>query len=184
MIQTRRRRGTPQTLAAIAFLALTLGPARAQDAAAPAAADPQTPVEITAEALSVDQAGGIATFTGEVKMVQGDMRLTAEKVVVTYAADRSEITRVEATGRVLLVTATEAAEGDRATYDMATGQILMEGNVLLTQDGSAASGERLAVDTRTNTARLEGGVRTVFQPGAGQKDGQKDGAKAEGKTQP
>ncbi len=55
-------------------------------------ADTSLPVEVTADTLSVNQTDGTATFSGNVLVVQGDMRLSAERVEVVYgSADRSRI---------------------------------------------------------------------------------------------
>lgn len=51
------------------------------------AADPSAPVEVTADNLNVDQDTGSAVFSGNVVIGQGDLRLSAPSVQVTYAAD-------------------------------------------------------------------------------------------------
>ena len=67
-------------------------------------ADTSLPVEVTADTLSVNQTDGTATFSGNVLVVQGDMRLSAERVEVVYgSADRSRIERLHASGQVALV---------------------------------------------------------------------------------
>lgn len=134
--------------------------------------DPNLPVEITSDALTVDQAAATASFTGTVLAVQGQLRLTAERALVEYARETSAMSRLTATGAVVLTTPTEAAESARAVYDLAAGTLVMEGDVLLTQGFGAISGERLTVDLTAGTARMEGRVRTVFKPGeAGQTPG-------------
>lgn len=49
------------------------------------AQDVGQPVEVTADALQVDQKTGLATFSGHVVIGQGEMRLAADRVTVTYA---------------------------------------------------------------------------------------------------
>ena len=44
--------------------------------------DPTLPVEVTADQLRVNQATGIAIFSGSVIVIQGTMRLTAPEVQV------------------------------------------------------------------------------------------------------
>ena len=104
--------------------------------------------EVTAENLSVNQNDGTALFTGDVIVGQGEMRLSAPRVLVVYAKDRSEIARLEARGGVTLVSGAEAAEGDSADYDVEAGIIVMTGNVLLTQGGSALTADKIAVHHR------------------------------------
>jgi lipopolysaccharide export system protein LptA len=129
--------------------------------------DPDLPVEVSADSLAVDQAAGTAVFTGNVVAVQGDLRLTAAEVRVTYTAGGDGIERLDATGGVTLVSPTEAAEAAEAVYTPASGNVVMTGNVLLTQGRNAISGQRLVIDLRGGTGVMEGRVTTVFTPGAG-----------------
>lgn len=128
-------------------------------------ADTGLPVEVTAESLSVNQADGSAVFDGNVLVVQGEMRLQAAKIVVEYGADQSEIKRLHASGRVLLVNASDAAEADEAIYTISTGEVVMTGNVLMTQGGTAIKGQKLVIDLKTGKGRMAGGVTTIFSPG-------------------
>ncbi|MEI4471977.1 LptA/OstA family protein [Frigidibacter sp. MR17.24] len=131
--------------------------------------DPDEPVEVTSDALSVDQNAGLATFTGNVIVVQGTMRMTAPKAVVTYMRGPdgkpiSQIDRIDATDGVTLTTPTEAAEGREAVYRPETGEIVMTTDVLLTQGPNSVAGQRLTVDVDTGTGLMSGGrVRSVFQ---------------------
>ncbi len=127
-------------------------------------ADPTQPVEVTADALDVDQTDGTAVFTGNVVVGQGEMRLSAREVLVVYKADRSGIDRLIASGDVLLVNGPDAAEAQKADYTIDSGEIVMTGNVLLTQGPNALSGENLIVDLATGTARMTGRVKTILMP--------------------
>ena len=125
--------------------------------------DTRAPVEVTADALSVNQSDGTALYSGNVVIAQGQMRLAAPRVLVVYGKDVGRIKRLEATGGVTLVSGTEAAEADRADYDIEGGQVIMSGNVLLTQGPSALTAERMVVNLRDGTAQMSGRVRTVLQ---------------------
>ena len=122
------------------------------------------PVEITADALSVDQASGEAVFTGNVVIVQGEMRLSAQRVLVEYREEPQGISRVEATGDVILISGTDAAESEQAEYNVDDGTIVMTGNVLLAQGPSALTADKLTVRVADGTAQMSGRVKTVFQP--------------------
>lgn len=134
--------------------------------------DAAQPVEVTSDRLSIDQADGVTVFSGDVVVVQGDMRLTAQELQIEYrtggaAEQEGRIRRMHARGGVTLVTAGEAAEGQEATYDLDSGQIVMEGEVLVTQGPNAISGDRLRVDLNAGTGTVEGRVRTILQAGGG-----------------
>lgn len=127
--------------------------------------NPDAPIEVTSDSLDVAQADGRAVFTGNVLVVQGDMRLAAEEVRVEYGSGGGGIDRMHASGGVTLATPDEAAESQEAVYVVATGQLVMTGAVLMTQGAATITGERLVADLRAGTGRMEGRVRTVFQPG-------------------
>ncbi|WP_417605142.1 LptA/OstA family protein [Primorskyibacter flagellatus] len=127
--------------------------------------DSSGPVEVTADNLSVNQSDGTALYTGNVVIGQGDMRLAAPRVLVVFAEDNSKIDRLEATGGVTLVSGEDAAEAERADYDIDGGTIDMAGNVLLTQGPSAVTSERMRVDLDAGTAQMSGRVKTILQNG-------------------
>ena len=130
------------------------------------ATDPAAPVEVTSETLNVDQATGAATFTGDVVIGQGDLRLQAGEVEVRYDEATSAIARLLATGGVTLATPSEAAEAEAADYDLTARTLTLTGEVLLTQGPSAISADRMVVDLASGTARMEGNVRTILQQAA------------------
>lgn len=127
-------------------------------------ADPTLPVEVTADTLDVNQESGSAEFRGNVLIGQGEMRLSAERVLVIYA-DGGGIQRLEAEGDVILVSGPDAAQAQRADYSVATGVVVMTGDVLLTQGKNALTSERMTVNLTSGTAQMAGRVKTILNPG-------------------
>ena len=127
--------------------------------------DTSAPVEVTADNLSVDQATGKAVFEGNVVIGQGELRLSAQNVEVTYRSSSAGIANLVATGGVTLVSGQDAAEAARAVYDIDSGTIVMTGSVLLTQGPSALTAESMTVDLKDGTARMSGRVKTILQTG-------------------
>ncbi len=127
--------------------------------------DTNQPVEVTADNLAVDQDSGTAVFTGNVMIGQGEMRLSAARVLVVYRAENKGIARLEATGGVTLVSGPDAAEAERADYNIDDGTIVMTGNVLLAQGASALSADRMSVRLSDGTAQMSGRVKTILQTG-------------------
>ncbi|WP_163848054.1 lipopolysaccharide transport periplasmic protein LptA [Pseudooceanicola aestuarii] len=125
--------------------------------------DRDAPVEVEAENLSVDQNDGTAIFTGNVIIVQGEMRMTAPRVRIVYDEDGARVEEMRATGGVTLVSGPDAAEADSADYNIDRGDILMRGNVLLAQGQNTFASDRMAVNLDAGTAQLQGRVRTVLQ---------------------
>ncbi|MEP1933484.1 MAG: lipopolysaccharide transport periplasmic protein LptA [Roseibium sp.] len=125
--------------------------------------DPDLPVEVTAETLNVNQLDGTAVFSGNVVVIQGEMRLAAAEVLVIYSEEESAIKRLIATGDVVLVSGPDQAEAERADYEIESGTVVMTENVLLTQGPTAVSGDKMTVNLNTGTAEMIGRVKTVFQ---------------------
>ena len=153
------------------------------------------PIEITADNLEVLQNQKIATFTGNVDAVQGDMVLSADRLRVYYGGDdvnaapgpagTGSIRRIEADGNVLMSSPRETAQGDAGVYDVSASQVTLDGAVVLTRGDNVIRGQRLEVDLASGRSRVfaavpstEGGtppqrVRALFtpeksaQPGAG-----------------
>ncbi|MEP0963157.1 MAG: lipopolysaccharide transport periplasmic protein LptA [Roseobacter sp.] len=123
------------------------------------------PVEVTADSLSVDQTAGTALFSDNVLIVQGEMRLSADNVLVTYDSQAQGIDRIEATGNVILVSGQDAAESARADYNVDDGTILMSGNVLVTQGPAVLTSDAMTVRLDDGTAQMSGRVKTVLQTG-------------------
>ena len=127
--------------------------------------DTSLPVEVSADSLSVSQNDGSALFTGNVVIGQGEMRLSAPRVLVFYTENQSGVERLEATGGVTLVNGDQAAEAERAEYEVNRGTIRMTGNVLLTQGANTLVSDSMDVDLEAGTALMNGRVRTVFPSG-------------------
>jgi lipopolysaccharide export system protein LptA len=133
--------------------------------------DRAQPVEITADSLDVSQTDGTAIFEGNVIIGQGDMRLSAGKVVVEYgetAEGKTEISRLLASGGVTLVSAEEEAEAQNAVYSVDDGSVTLSGQVLVTQGQMVIGGDRMVVNLETGDGSVEGNVRTLLNPEADQ----------------
>jgi lipopolysaccharide export system protein LptA len=125
----------------------------------PLAAFAQTanqPVDISADSLEVDQDAASATFTGNVQVSQGRLRLAAAKITARYgkAGDDETVTNIDATGGVTVAYGPDTATGATARYDVTSGTIALEGNVVLTRETNTLTGERLVYDLTTGKIRL------------------------------
>jgi lipopolysaccharide export system protein LptA len=130
--------------------------------------NPDAPVEVTADTLDVNQENGSALFKGNVKIGQGEMRLSADRVLVIYTEGGGGIQRLEAVGDVVLVSGPDAAEAQRADYSVAQGVIVMSGDVLLTQGPNALTSDKMTVNLTDGTAQMVGRVKTILVPGSGE----------------
>ncbi|MEM0936448.1 MAG: lipopolysaccharide transport periplasmic protein LptA [Pseudomonadota bacterium] len=154
----------------LAALLLSAGSALAQGTAlsfGDGEATSDQPVEVSADALEIDQNAGSAIFTGNVLVTQGAMRLSGARVDVAYGPGpdgETTVQRVVAEGNVVLVNGEDAAEGQTAVYSVESGEVIMTGDVILTRPDSAMTGERLTVNVDDGTGRMEGRVTVVFTP--------------------
>jgi lipopolysaccharide export system protein LptA len=140
------------------------------------------PVRIEAATLEVRDKDRMATFSGNVHVVQGDTDLRSKSLVVYYEDNSgkggikaaqpgpggsSQIRRLEAVGNVLVTQKDQTATGDKGVFDMKTNTITLIGNVVISQGQNVLRGNRLVVDRATGVSRMEGGrVQGIFQRGS------------------
>lgn len=162
-----------------AILALLLGPAAgalAQGAAVPFGGlshDGKAPVEVTADQLDIDQQSGVALFTGNVRVAQGELRIASPKLRVEYSRRTAEgaggqIEKMYATGGVTINNGRATAESTEAEYTVATGIVVMTRDVVLVQDANVLAGDRFDVDLRAGKGVMTGRVRTILQQSGGE----------------
>lgn len=133
--------------------------------------DASQPVEVISDSLEINQETGQAVFAGNVIVVQGDLRLAAQRVEVNYSENDTgptEVRDVIASGGVLVTRGTDAAEGAEARYAVGSAELVMSGDVLVTQGATAIAGDRLVVNMQTGAGTVEGRVRTVLGTGGDQ----------------
>ncbi|MEM7296585.1 MAG: LptA/OstA family protein [Pseudomonadota bacterium] len=128
-------------------------------------ADANAPLEIEAERLEVDQDNGDALFSGDVRVVRGEMRLSAPTVKITYTEDNG-ISRMLATGGAHLATAAEDMSASTVDYALEDDLILLSGDVVFVQGSTTISSERMRIDLKANSGVLEGSIRSIIQPRA------------------
>jgi len=174
-------------VAAAAIAAAAILPASAQTTTikgAPNAlqgfSDRSQPVQIEAASLEVRDKDKVATFTGNVRVVQGDTTMNCKSLVVYYEEQNTpgglraaspgpggsqQISKLEARGGVKVVQKDQTATGDTGHFDMRANTVTLVGNVVVSQGQNVMQGDRLVVDLTTGVSRVEGKgpVRGLFQ---------------------
>jgi lipopolysaccharide export system protein LptA len=189
-----RTAGVTTSLCTAALLAMVLGlssEARAQSSVqgVPNAMQGFTqnrdqPIQIEAASLEMRDKKKEATFSGNVKVVQGDTTMTSKTLVVFYEQSQasgaapppanpkgsksgamqsatpgpggsSSIKRLEARGNVVVTQKDQVVTGETAVFDTKTNLITMLGGVVLTQCKNVLRGDRLMVDMTTGVSRVE-----------------------------
>jgi len=141
------------------------------------------PIQIEAASLEMRDKKKEATFSGNVKVVQGDTTMTSKTLVVFYEsgqtpgaapanakppaksatmqsatpgpAGSSSIKRLEARGSVVVTQKDQVVTGETAVFDTKSNLITMMGGVVLTQCKNVLRGDRLFVDMTTGVSRVE-----------------------------
>ena len=170
--------------AAFALLIAAASNALAQGAANPSAANKgqsnalqgfsenrNKPVQIEAASLEVRDKDKRATFTGNVKVVQGDTMMQSKSLIVYYEqpdtpgtmkaaqpgpGGSQSISKLDATGGVKVTQKDQIATGDTAHFDMRANTVTLIGNVKVIQGKNVMQGDRLVVDMTSGISRVEG----------------------------
>jgi lipopolysaccharide export system protein LptA len=146
------------------------------------------PVKIRAAALEVREKDKMATFTGDVYVLQGDTEMRCKTLVVFYEEEATpqpsqqasaarpvkaaepgpggdrQIRRIEAKGNVVVVQKDQNAAGDAATFNMRENTVTLVGNVVVTRGADVLRGQRLVVDLTSGVSRMDQGrVEGLFQ---------------------
>jgi lipopolysaccharide export system protein LptA len=135
------------------------------------------PVHIEAAALEVRDKQKEATFSGDVRVKQGDTGLRCKSLVVFYEQDgqsgdanktlqaaspgpggSQRIKRLEARGGVIVTQKDQTATGELGVFDMKNNTVTLTGNpVVMTQGQNVLRGDRLVVDLTSGVSRVEAG---------------------------
>jgi hypothetical protein len=175
----------PKKAAAAAAVAAA-GPVGAALGFATFKTDPNAPVDVEADKMTVEDAKKVAVFTGDVKAAQGDFTVrtielsafysgdgglsavaTVPAAAATGAADApkapAQLTRIEAKGKVVVTSkAAQQVTGDWAKFDMKANTVTVGGrDVILTQDKNISSCVQLEIDMTSGLSKCvtpQGGV--------------------------
>lgn len=137
----------------------------------------EEPVKIKASSLEVRDKDRMATFTGDVHVIQGDTEMRCKQLVVMYDEEPNakgakgsdsaskQIRRIEAKGGVTVTQKEQNASGDSGIFDMRANTVTLVGNVIVTRGTDILRGQRLLVDLGTGVTKMDQGrVEGLFQP--------------------
>ena len=158
-----------------ALLAITMtGPAAAFEL------DSDIPIKVTADNARLDDGQGIATYTGDVELEQGETHLSAERVVLYR--DENGLNRIEAFGnpaRYRQPSREGEGEGEtdaralNITWSAADQRLIFERQAVIEQNGNLFRGDIIHYDTARRVVTAQGGadsgegsgrVEMVIQP--------------------
>ncbi|MGO8908217.1 MAG: LptA/OstA family protein [Bradyrhizobium sp.] len=118
------------------------------------------PIQIEAASLEMRDKKKEATFTGNVKVVQGDTTMTSKTLVVFY--ESSSAAPAPAAPAANTKAAAKSAPIQSATPgpggSSSIKRLEAKGNVVVTQKDQVVTGETAVFDTKTNLVTMLGGV--------------------------
>ena len=136
-------------------------------------------MKIRAVSLEVREKDKMATFTGDVYVLQGDTEMRCKVLVVSYDSETDarmanpaaagpggdrQIRLIEAKGDVVVVQKDQNATGDAATFNMRENTVTLVGNVVVTRGTNVLRGQRLVADLTSGVSKMDGGrIDTIFQ---------------------
>ena len=130
------------------------------------------PVEVEANEMEIIDANKQAVFRGKVDAVRGDQHIRSDIMTVFYAevkqpdgTSKSQASKLDATGNVIITTRKQTITGDWAKMDILANTLLVGGGVKLVEGKTSLRGEKLTVDLSTERTLMSGGrVKGSFVP--------------------
>jgi len=128
------------------------------------------PIQIESDLLKINEETSQATFTGNVKVVQGDTTLQAGEMIVNYTNDggsvssgSADIREIELYKKVLIQSGTQTATADAGNFNMADEVLVLTGEkVVLTDADNVFIGCKLTVQMKNGQAKLDSCGRRVM----------------------
>ena len=128
----------------------------------------KAPVDFAADRIEVQDRADRVILSGNVRVDQAGLTLTAARLTVAYengGGSGTSVERLDATGGVTVTSATETARGDIAIYDLPGKLITMVGGVTLVQGANRINGGRLVINLDTGVASVDGNGPSVRSDG-------------------
>jgi lipopolysaccharide export system protein LptA len=120
--------------------------------------DANAPINVSADKFVADSNAKTGTWTGNVLVIQGDMRMRANSVRLNVTGKDNKPDKIFASGNVVVDSPTSGTvTGDNGVYDVVARTVTMTGKVVLTRQKDVMRGTQLTVNLDTGLATLGGG---------------------------
>jgi lipopolysaccharide export system protein LptA len=151
-------------LIVLAGLAIAASSVHAAPATKPIAGDNNAPINISSDSFQADLNAKSGTWSGNVVVVQGDMKLRANSVRMLTTNGKTD--KVLANGNVVVDSPKSGiVTGENGVYSVVPRTVVMTGNVVLKKGKDVMRGSQLTVNLATGQALLGGGVKGQTQGG-------------------
>lgn len=139
--------------------------------------DENRPIDVNADRSEYDDKAGIQRLSGNVEIVQGSLKITAEEIAI-HLKDR-RLARIEGSGNPIrfeqLNNADEPIVGEATTidYNAIDGTLILTGSARLKQPRQELNSNRIVFNSRAQTVQADGGDKgrvtlRIQPPQAGQ----------------
>ena len=125
--------------------------------------DKEQPIHISANSAKLDRKQRTATYTGDVKLTQGSLEITAKEIVI-HTDENEKVDRIDATGTPARYQQKPdenqeniSARANRIRYTAGNEHLLLlEDAFLEQQSGASISGNRIDYDIRQEVMKAAG----------------------------
>lgn len=139
--------------------------------------DANQPIRLLADRATYVERTGVTTYSGNVSIEQGTLKITADNIVLNLDNKRS-IKSAVATGRPATMQQVVTQEkglakgqANKIDYSAATGIVTLTGNAKLTQAGASFAGNTIRYSLKLGDVEANAGggrrVELVFPPSGG-----------------
>jgi len=172
-----------------AFFLLVLyplyGSAMLMAADKPPPSQPDDPISITSNKMTVKSLEDIIIFEGNVFIKKGDLKIGADRAEVFFSQKKSDqqksssllttpgakgdkdVSRIETTGNVDVQQGTKHAKAQKGVYDKSKEEITLTGDPEAWENDYRVKGKVITFFIAENRSLIEGS-QVVIQPGSGQ----------------
>ena len=122
--------------------------------------DKTAPIDVSAARLEVTDREDQALLTGDVRISQATLDLSADSVRIFYATRGGDVSidRLDAAGGVRVATRSESARAGSAIYDVGGERIILIGNVVLERGADTLRGQRLTIDLGSGRSTFDAAI--------------------------
>ncbi len=128
---------------------------------------PKSPITITSQRVDFDNQKQEAIYSGEVRVVRGDIILTADKIRVLFRGENQSIKLIQADGQVKIWWKDRYAEAEKGIYDDQSQTLTLTGSPKTWQNESMLKGDKISYNLVEDRVVVEGSVETVIQMESG-----------------
>ena len=120
--------------------------------------DADAPINIAADKFIADENAKTGTWSGNVVITQGDMRMRANTVRMNVVGKDNKPDKIFAQGGVVVDSPSSGTvTGDNGVYDVVQRSVNLTGHVVLTKQNNSMRGAQMTVNLVSGIATLGGG---------------------------